>query len=666
MDADGPARFAHLLQPIRDLSQNWEIDIASLLADYLEEIDKIAITFDDGQTTMNFAEAALLIQGSASIYSKKIEYLYSLVYQTLNLLASNKELEQGTSVDEAGNDRDTSFGKNKRKDEEFLALDDIKQGNDIDLAEGEGIDTKPVATLPKPPIALVPLAEVEKRNYALLSRTGELLGSRKDFRMNTCTCHPSGALLMDYADIALVPRALSSPLLPSLGGDETLRHGLPAEGMSFAPGMDDTNVVTEPPPAFVLDDPNELDATFPSPEKGAPIEKPAGRLPRRLNTTSSRPSVSTPVRDPWEVLDPHETPSSQSDKAFRRGRPFRIPGVLSGRGQKSANKKRAHEESGGGSTLDKSSYDQPELMPLLEFCRLAFHSQASRFPSNFLKAPSFADFEELFWAEQKRRRQQLKKERALCREKLSREDEEYAFDDKEYSDDEEAHMVFQPGGQSLGQAAAGVAGLATTSVGVGPADNSGDGDDLGFAGGDDGVFADLGPSQFGGAIGGRVGDGIEPMAIEDGALSQFVVSSYEDLVRQHVDGFITSANQYLKESDLARRVREWEERIKPVLDEEEQHPPYDIHAYGWQVLQTFSDDTHQDQIDFAKVAEGKQQFEVCRLFLASLQLANNRNVDIVCGSSDRNSMQMKLLQTEQIHTRLEQYQAPSLASSKDS
>ena len=39
---------------------------------------------------MNFAEAALVIQGSACVYSKKVEYLYSLVYQTLDLIASKR------------------------------------------------------------------------------------------------------------------------------------------------------------------------------------------------------------------------------------------------------------------------------------------------------------------------------------------------------------------------------------------------------------------------------------------------------------------------------------------------------------------------------------------------------------------------------------------------
>lgn len=40
---------------------------------------------------MNFAEAALLIQGSACIYSRKVEYLYSLVCQVLEVMCSNKK-----------------------------------------------------------------------------------------------------------------------------------------------------------------------------------------------------------------------------------------------------------------------------------------------------------------------------------------------------------------------------------------------------------------------------------------------------------------------------------------------------------------------------------------------------------------------------------------------
>lgn len=36
------------------------------------QLDEMCISFDGGKTTLNFAEAALLIQGSACIYSKKV------------------------------------------------------------------------------------------------------------------------------------------------------------------------------------------------------------------------------------------------------------------------------------------------------------------------------------------------------------------------------------------------------------------------------------------------------------------------------------------------------------------------------------------------------------------------------------------------------------------
>lgn len=32
------SRFLHLLQPIRDLTKNWEVDVAAQLGEYLEEV----------------------------------------------------------------------------------------------------------------------------------------------------------------------------------------------------------------------------------------------------------------------------------------------------------------------------------------------------------------------------------------------------------------------------------------------------------------------------------------------------------------------------------------------------------------------------------------------------------------------------------------------------
>jgi len=42
---DGESRFAHLLQPIRDLATNWDIDLARELEDYLSEVRLFAFMY---------------------------------------------------------------------------------------------------------------------------------------------------------------------------------------------------------------------------------------------------------------------------------------------------------------------------------------------------------------------------------------------------------------------------------------------------------------------------------------------------------------------------------------------------------------------------------------------------------------------------------------------
>ena len=49
-----------------------QLSIPNVMCLMLFQIERIKISFDGGKTRMNFAEAALLIQGSACIYSKKV------------------------------------------------------------------------------------------------------------------------------------------------------------------------------------------------------------------------------------------------------------------------------------------------------------------------------------------------------------------------------------------------------------------------------------------------------------------------------------------------------------------------------------------------------------------------------------------------------------------
>eukprot|EP00297_Palpitomonas_bilix_P021513 CAMPEP_0113904764 /NCGR_PEP_ID=MMETSP0780_2-20120614/23507_1 /TAXON_ID=652834 /ORGANISM="Palpitomonas bilix" /LENGTH=54 /DNA_ID=CAMNT_0000898557 /DNA_START=98 /DNA_END=258 /DNA_ORIENTATION=- /assembly_acc=CAM_ASM_000599 len=54
MDADH--RYAPLMQPIRDLAKSWNIDIASELEDYLDELEGIRSVYASGEK-LDFNEA---------------------------------------------------------------------------------------------------------------------------------------------------------------------------------------------------------------------------------------------------------------------------------------------------------------------------------------------------------------------------------------------------------------------------------------------------------------------------------------------------------------------------------------------------------------------------------------------------------------------------------
>merc|ERR1712232_376041 len=150
--------------------------------------------------------------------------------------------------------------------------------------------------------------------------------------------------------------------------------------------------------------------------------------------------------------------------------------------------------------------------------------------------------------------------------------------------------------------------------------------------------------------------------------------SYVDLVRSHVESYLRSADKWAVESNLHARVREWQEKVEPFLAEQDTRPMFDIHEYGTRILQGLGKDEGKTNT-FDKLAidvqqeedvnesdeespNSCQQYEVCRLFLASLQLANNGNVELQ-HADNQSSLEIVLLDNKLINEKLQTYQAPS-------
>lgn len=608
--SDVGSKYSHLLQPIRDLTKNWDVDVAAQLEEYLAEIESIKLSFDGGKTTMNFAEAALVIQGSACVYSKKVEYLYTLVYQTLDLIASKKRLQQASSVDDQGKDKDASFRDDAA---EFLSLDDIKEAKNIDLKEDEDDPQREASNIvPRTPLALVPLGEKDKEDV-LLSRTGEVLGSRNDFKMNTCAIHASGTLLLDLMHLSLLDSSFkrlmtstpAGPMLdPQPGTEDQRSNQVVTDGVANAddmnpPEMDDNFDVPE-----LMDDDNAVD-DYNDDDGNNGAEEVEGfneerRALRARETQQTKQVEQLPFKDPWKLLDPHD-PCAGKDIPLKKGKPFKKP--LSVTSQKQKKKKRKRQE--------QSS--EPTLILINQFISQAFYSHATKMSRNHLKTPSFLEFEYLYWIEFRRQQTvQVKLKKLLSQLAVKEEIEELKS------------IVVNP---DVNEAAQGY----DDDDKVGSDD---DDDDFGGGGVDDEVF----PGDA------DVPETIEPMAL-DGPAEGVVISSYEEMVRQYVEGYLTEAQQYAQETELSRRVRDWEDRIVPVLAQEDTHRPFDIHMYGEEILQSFKGKRNQD---FKALAHKKEPFEICRLFLATLQLANNYNVEITAdgvGEEAVDTMSLKLLKT---------------------
>ncbi|XP_054056223.1 condensin-2 complex subunit H2 [Rissa tridactyla] len=580
------SRFLHLLQPIRDLTKNWEVDVAAQLGEYLEELDQICISFDNGKTTMNFIEAALVIQGSACVYSRKVEYLYSLVYQTLDFISNKKREKLPSSLGQDDRDADATFGAEEK--EEFLSLDDIRDSSQANVDMRKDHQPNPTDIVPLTPMSLVLPEEAEKRDNPLFSRKGEVLASRRDFRMNTCTPHATGAFLLELAGFSPTslqerqcvgsPSRAAGALSGVLGSS-----GDPVQVLSFsedrgAAGPDDDDV-----PGAPGDDVEMIPAAHEHVEAQRSAPRPRGYVLRERAPAEDPPAHIKEMLDPWQSLDPF---ADSEDKPFKKGRPFLVPHGL--------------DDVVGGKRKRKGSR---KIQDFMKWFSAAYNNVADSRKTR-RKGPTFADLELLYW-------KQLKERMAAQRKLQSRaglppcEEEPDLLEDEREADCDEA------------------------------ADDFAEHDDMQSE-----APEELGEGDLGLPDPGSLG--------------------YEELVRRNVELFMANSQKYAQETELSQHIRRWEERMGPLLQEQEDRATFDIHGYG-DALADRCGDLGQWQT-FASLVAGQPPFEVCRYMLASLQLANDYVVELAQEpglEQALDTMRLRLLTHRRPHERFHTFQPPS-------
>lgn len=84
------------------------------------------------------------------------------------------------------------------------------------------------------------------------------------------------------------------------------------------------------------------------------------------------------------------------------------------------------------------------------------------------------------------------------------------------------------------------------------------------------------------------------------------------------------------ETILSKRIRKWEESLSNVLNEEQNRVKFDIKEYAHRVLNSCEKKSNNrtNAIPFTEITKKVEHFEKCRMFLATLHLANEYHVDI--------------------------------------
>ncbi|KAK5973064.1 hypothetical protein GCK32_009542 [Trichostrongylus colubriformis] len=219
--ADAGQRYTFLLRPVKDLGKNFEINIAKELDEYCERLGDVTEEAHGGVDShhrFNFAEAAMLIQGTAYVFGKKVDYVHSQAIHFFEALQPQKTKKKKKKKGEEDEDEGFVEGEGNSVDPcDLVEYNKLKICNEKSLLR-VCEKTKYKGHPPKikvMPMSLMPLADNEK-NGVLIYSTGyrmEIIGKMDDFKMNAGFLNSRGVLLLQLAHNKIVDEFASEAFI---------------------------------------------------------------------------------------------------------------------------------------------------------------------------------------------------------------------------------------------------------------------------------------------------------------------------------------------------------------------------------------------------------------------------------------------------------------------
>lgn len=296
----------------------------------------------------NFAHAALILQNSSSIYTRKVDYLHKLVYKALYEFCKNtSSAKESARRKSADSDIEEFYDFDPHM--EFLLLDDVvpedltnqKINLKPDESEEEalssstpnssGMTSQNRTRLSLGGLSVTKLERSITGGFTSSAQQRALLGTINNGSLRLvggrCDVGDSGVLLMPGSSMLtpaidnIVADDSEQPRRSLFGDDNADASTNPAPNNEFGAAFEDDDHSNDGA-GFEMNVSVDDDNTTEQPQQDDVVGT-AFQQQRKRVTFADAPKTTKRI-DPWALLDPHSN-DSRKPKALRKGKTIRLP-----------------------------------------------------------------------------------------------------------------------------------------------------------------------------------------------------------------------------------------------------------------------------------------------------------------------------------------------------
>ncbi|OII77879.1 hypothetical protein cand_038350 [Cryptosporidium andersoni] len=591
----------------KDLSLNWNIDVSAELEKYLSALETLEDEINYSQSTenmndnshsssqlFNFAEAALIIQNSTNIYSKKIEHLHTLVYETLKLLSlgNSNKLEYTSSINNCNVEQSTNMNGDIRKptnnkgtaflmDNIFsVPLELLQSGRNVNISLDTKLNDKIKGELKGMNIICSPFIGVSQSSCISLPI----------YRIDPSTF----TLFLDESDICLLEDNSSFCENISNSKENCSDYN---KDVHNASNYDNINEYTESniDMEYNIEDDLALSSNYIN-EKGMIT---CNNILEGESTEAVIISTKKNKNDPWELMDEHI--KIGRDRAIKQGRSYKIPTK-----SYTLSLVKMGEKAGMLNFINKYSI-RSYLMGLTQY-----REEKDINYSSAQYIPFFCDLKKPILLSDKMIIQDQFKNCLLASLEVDIHNNITAWR-KYYSK------------QSFGNAKKKDSTLGDINVDDLSLCETDNRDDICFDNNNE--FEDVNICNIDECEDSQQysADIVDDHILEDFITSNIQQGNIED--DQKIGEFDLEDHM----TDLHARINSWTEYLEPILEIQNKRPDFDIKSEGEKIIEKIRAQIISmgiDSVKFSSIVEGLPKWQISRSFLATLMLSNNKDIEI--------------------------------------